>query len=273
MSKEKLFRIPHLPDASSVLKERRSALLKIVKALQKEAPSVTPACIHVRKHGNGYQYYKKENGVDVYIPASEKSTLMQLLQAEYRQKVLASAEKEVRMADKYLAFISAESTENVYPDMAEGKRALITPVVPTDEEYLAEWNAMKFIPKPFEPGSREQRSMKGEFVASKSEELIANALFAQEIPYHYEKPLSLDRNLIVYPDFTILDMRTRKIIYWEHLGLMDKEDYSVKAVRKIRSYAAAGIWPGDKLILTFETAALPLNSAYVQNTINKYLLN
>ena len=271
MADKKVFRLSRLADAFPALMSRRKSLAHLVIELKNSAGFQAGAVIHTKKHGSGFQYYKRENGSEIYIPASEKDSLRPLLQAEYDQKALAAAEKEIRMIDKYMAFVSAEGTEHVYRGMAEGKRPLITPVILTDEECLAKWNAMQFIPKVFEPGSREQRSMKGEYVTSKSEELIANALYVQGIPYHYEKPLSLDQNLTVYPDFTIFDVKTRKVFYWEHLGLMDKESYAIKAVRKLRSYAAAGIWPGDRLILTFETASQPLNSAYVQNTIDKYL--
>ena len=30
-------------------------------------------------------------------------------------------------------------------------------------------------------------------------------------------------NRIIHPDFTVLNVRTREILYWEHLGMMDNK--------------------------------------------------
>lgn len=40
----------------------------------------------------------------------------------------------------------------------------------------------------------------------------------------------------VYPDFTFLSSKTGKEIYWEHEGMMDKQEYARNAVRKIELY-------------------------------------
>ena len=38
------------------------------------------------------------------------------------------------------------------------------------------------------------------------------------IPYKYECPLQLSNGMIIYPDFTVLDVKRRKVWYWEHRG-------------------------------------------------------
>lgn len=50
---------------------------------------------------------------------------------------------------------------------------------------------------------------------SKSEVIIADLLNKEGIPYRYEFPLYLKEFNTVYPDFTILNVRKRKEIYWE----------------------------------------------------------
>ena len=59
---------------------------------------------------------------------------------------------------------------------------------------------------------------KGHSVRSKSELLIADALFYHGIRYEYEKELILSGRTI-YPDFTIRHPQTGKIFYWEHLEI------------------------------------------------------
>jgi len=113
---------------------------------------------------------------------------------------------------------------------------------------------------------------KNEHVRSKSEKILADKLNLMHIPYHYEKPLHLHGYGIVHPDFTILNKRTRKEYYWEHLGMMDDASYSEKAVMKIETYEKNSIFPGDSLILTYETSVHPLDSRLIELIIHKYLL-
>lgn len=75
----------------------------------------------------------------------------------------------------------------------------------------------------------------------------------------------------MYPDFTLLSKKTRQEVYWEHEGMMDKQEYARSAVRKIESYQKNGIYPGDRLILTFETEQSVLNSNIIDGLVNKYL--
>ena len=62
-----------------------------------------------------------------------------------------------------------------------------------------------------------------------------------------------------YPDFTLLKVRTREIIYFEHFGYMDDEGYRLKTMEKMDLYRASGIYPGKNLIFTYETEHNPLD--------------
>ena len=75
----------------------------------------------------------------------------------------------------------------------------------------------------------------------------------------------------MYPDFTFLSKKTGQEIYWEHEGMMDRQEYARAAVRKIESYQKNKIYPGDRLILTFETEQSVLNSNVIEELVNQYL--
>ena len=64
------------------------------------------------------------------------------------------------------------------------------------------------------------------------------------IPYKYEAPIQLKGYGTVYPDFTLLNVRTREIYYWEHLGMMDNQEYIQKTFVKINTFVINGIFPG-----------------------------
>jgi len=75
----------------------------------------------------------------------------------------------------------------------------------------------------------------------------------------------------VYPDFTVLNIRLRKEFYWEHLGMMDEEEYAENAVKKINCYEQNEIFQGDQLILTYETRKSPINPQMIMGLIRQYL--
>ena len=54
--------------------------------------------------------------------------------------------------------------------------------------------------------------------------------------------------------------------------MMDDTEYRNNAFRRIRLYEEAGIFPGDQLILTYESYQLPLNAAVTQRVIRHYLM-
>ncbi len=94
----------------------------------------------------------------------------------------------------------------------------------------------------------------------------------EEIPYRYEFPITLNGMGRVYPDFTVLNQRTRREMYWEHFGMMDDSDYVEKAIYKISKYEQNGLYVGDKLIFTYETRKTPINRKQIKGIIQQYLL-
>jgi len=53
---------------------------------------------------------------------------------------------------------------------------------------------------------------------------------------------------------------------------MDDPEYARKAIRKIETYEKNGIFPGQKLILTFETLQDGLDMKVVESLVKEYLL-
>lgn len=136
------------------------------------------------------------------------------------------------------------------------------------------FSRLSFFPSPlntavFADPEKPYSTLAGIFVRSKSEVIIANELYIKKVPFTYEKPLFLpDSRTPVYPDFTISTPHQHKIIYWEHLGLTDNEDYMAKWHLKERRYAAAGISPHNgNLIITQESHATPFDLAVVVGKI------
>jgi hypothetical protein len=80
----------------------------------------------------------------------------------------------------------------------------------------------------------------GVAVRSKSELVIYTALVAAGQQPVYEKPLALN-GTVRYPDFTLEDEISGKTIYWEHLGMLDREDYRKAWEKKLQWYRDNGV--------------------------------
>ncbi len=89
------------------------------------------------------------------------------------------------------------------------------------------------------------RTSKGLAVRSKSEIIIAEALTHAGIAFEYEKPLKLGGKTR-YPDFTIEDEISGKTYYWEHLGLLHREDYRRSWEKKLAWYRNHDVLPREE---------------------------
>lgn len=98
------------------------------------------------------------------------------------------------------------------------------------------------------------RSARGEAMRSKSEIIIANALYAAGISYTYEQSLEGSDGHVRYPDFTIEDSDSGITYYWEHLGMLTDAAYKQRWEQKRNWYSEQGITeeggPNGTLLVT-----------------------
>ena len=73
---------------------------------------------------------------------------------------------------------------------------------------------------------------------------------AHGIDVHYDEELLLGSSIVV-PDFTYQGEDGR-LFFWEHMGMMNRSDYVAHNYDKLKKYYDAGIYVGDRLILTFD---------------------
>ena len=88
------------------------------------------------------------------------------------------------------------------------------------------------------------------------------------VPYRYECPLIINGK-IIHPDFTILRMSDRKILYLEHCGRMDDPKYTEDMIKRANDYSEAGIILGDRLFYTFESDTTPLDVKVIDRLIEE----
>lgn len=245
------------------------------KELDYELQHCAKGIIKITKSGNRIQYYYRENSSDrdgTYIPVSQTQKIKSLLQKRYNQKVLKLIEKEIKSLEELIKKSEhiPQAIQEIYSSNPIQIKEQIIPVDISDEDYIKQWLAQPFTPKPIIENDSTQRTDRGEIVRSKSELNIANLLNKMGIPYKYECPITLYNGQTIHPDFTVLDVRNRREVYWEHRGMMDDREYAKHTVKRIKDLNKSDIILGKNLIITEETSTIQLSTKEIEQIISGY---
>lgn len=256
-----------------LLAEQRR-LEKIIHTSQRELKNAPEGTLRLSTSQNRPQYYhctknSKKNGT--YISRENKFLIQQLAQKSYNEKVLKCAEKRLSQIRKITKDYNDHEIEEIFEKEHIERKKLIQPVEPTWEQKMKSWAAEVYQGKEFQDNVPLIFTERGERVRSKSEKIMADYFFRNNIEYKYERPLLLKGYGTVYPDFTFLSRRTGEEIFWEHDGKMDDPTYARNAVKKIEAYENNNIFPGERLILTFETEYTILSTKTIEKLVEKYL--
>ena len=107
-------------------------------------------------------------------------------------------------------------------------------------------------------------------VRSKSELLIAEALYRHGIPFRYEQVYNAGK-FQISADFTI--RRTDgKLFVWEHEGSVNNASYIEWQRKKAELYALNGFYPWDNLIITYDTEDGTIDLRTVESEICNRLI-
>ena len=183
--------------------------------------------------------------------------------------------KQLKALEHFGADDGYDAIERVYNNLPDERRCLIEPYDNEVENIVRAWNGEIYESNVSYPENLIYDTEKGDKVRSKSELIIANALYqyADVIDYKYERPLELrtkeGKNIIMHPDFTILNKMTGRITYYEHAGRMDDPKYAAEFVKKMNLYAYNNIMNGRNLVVTFETAGTPLDTGMLKIIIQR----
>ena len=213
---------------------------------------------------------KQKNLVDKFI--SDKQLAQNLAEKSYYHKMQECIEKEIHVLKNFEKQYSPDEKYNIYRKLSTERKELIDPLNLPAEIQAEQWNKETWSQfEKFREGLKFETD-RGDMARSKSEVIIANMLNQRkdQLSYRYEAELDLEKtNTIIHPDFTILNKTTGKIYYWEHIGMLGDPVYADDFVRKVNSYIAEGILPGEQLILSYETGNVPLNIKIIRELVEQ----
>ena len=277
MQKEEL-----LPNISiSHLQIRLEELKALVNNLKNEATVFPSGRLRIAQRNNHPEFYlvlKHSNEQGRYIHKENHNLAVQLAQKDYNYRILKLINKEIAYLQNYMKQTdNGKAIQNLFEKLSPVRQHLIKPVTLSDNLFLQEWLSITWQGLPFPEDAADLFTENKEKVRSKSEVIIANKLFNNDIPYRYECPLTLyskgnkSNPVTIYPDFTCLNVHTHKEFYWEHFGLLDNPEYAQKTARKLRLYAENNYFPGRNLIITMETQTEQLSTRQVEQLIEEFL--
>ncbi|MDD6038331.1 MAG: hypothetical protein PUD20_06010 [bacterium] len=231
--------------------------------------------------GNTYYYHQQKSDetsvyIKHYISKKDEELAKTLAQKGYYTKVKPVLEKNLHALEELVNTYDKDAIDRVYDTLIDARKNLVNPIKVSAKEQLRRWNEECYEPYQKYPENLRYETEKGEMVRSKSEVIIANILYQhrKDLLYKYERPLEVmmgGRVQIIHPDFTILNLHTGNIGYWEHAGRMDDARYVNEFVQKMNAYIENEIIPGEDVIVTYETMNHPLNIHNVKVLVKRLL--
>lgn len=248
------------------LEKEMQQMNKIVLECEKTMERAPSGRLRIANHGGKPQYFhmdEKQNRKSPqgkYIKKEDFFLVKALAQKDYDKKLLRAAAKQIKAMEKFKTQYDPDCLLRIKQEQSQSRMQLIDQRILDEEEYVKEWLAKEYQGRDFVKGTRCYYTENSEKVRSKSEKMIADKLLLMGIPYRYECPVYMSTiNREFYPDFTLLEKKTRKEYYLEHFGMMDDPEYLDNFMEKLECYSENGIYLGKNLLVTFETQEKPLN--------------
>lgn len=256
--------------------DKTEEMLERIRQFQTNMPKGTLKIVKKDKIAYYHWQYTDENQqrVTKYIPKKEMNRIRALAQKGYYEKAAPVLQKNLKLLKAFDEAYCYDRGMHVYDTMTEERKALLLPLEEGRVRRLHAWQTETYEPCGRHLENLRYETNQGELVRSKSEVIIANQLhqYSDRMLYKYERPLTLQYQgnpITFYPDFTILNIETGKITYWEHAGLMSNSGYASDFVRKNSVYNENNLFQGENVIYTYEAEEHPLEIRVVKQIVRR----
>lgn len=269
------------------LNERKEKLSKAKNEAERRLRNAPEGKLRVSVKSKKSRYYQILSADDTrgkYINKDNLKTAKKLADKYYCKKLIMTIKQELADIERCVRILTSNhngkndlagneciNAEDVYSRLHDGRKELVSPIMVDAEENALCWAKKDYKKSDYKPEEKIYLTKKGDMVRSKSEAMLADMYFEMGALYRYECGLVLKNGKCVYPDFTLLNKRTRQLIYHEHLGRLDDEKYRLKALKKLEAYRENGIYTAKNLFLTYEVDGCPLNIERVKKNVTEFL--
>lgn len=288
---------------SNIIRDAKAKIVKLEKMIKEiddflsDAPEGCLKWQHRRNKTYYYQQYKENSDVDdkckeiqaeetngssakwsrKYITNENISLAKALAKKHYYTSLKRVIQKQLNALRHFEKNYSDKELDAIYEELCDERKMLVESIEPTLKERVKLWNEEEYEKNKSFPENLRYETEQGDMVRSKSEVIIANLLYRNktDIIYKYEKPLEVienGRKKTIYPDFTIMNVHTGKVTYWEHAGIMDDAFYANEFVKKMNLYITNGLMPGKDVVVTFESQGNPLDIRVVKRLVKEIIL-
>ena len=251
------------------IKNRIKELTNTLKDINYFLENAPDGCLKIQQRDDKTYFYHQvfNHGTHQfgrkYIAKKDYKLAETLAKKGYFLKIKPIIEKQLIVLNRFIKEYSFHEIAAEYDQLNEVRKVLVNPIEKSTQVILDHWNKEVYETNKKHPENLRFETNNGELVRSKSELIIANALANEKehLLYKYERPIKILVNNVehvYYPDFTVLNIHTGKISYWEHAGKMDDPLYADSFVSKLNIYQRNDIIPGKNLVLTYETRENPL---------------
>jgi len=170
--------------------------------------------------------------------------------SEFSEVLVVVPEKRALLSRELLYTAMTRSQGRLTVLVEQSERG--NPLVYARGRSVLEQRNSSIFTRPFD-ASRMMEPEPGVRVKSKIEFMIYTALMGArergELTFAYESPMELPfdgKAVKIHPDFTVV--AGGEIFYWEHLGMLDRQDYAKDWRERRRAYRDAGL--EDRLVTT-----------------------
>lgn len=238
---------------------------------------------HYYKKGRRYTAYRvyTPTGYTTYSRKRDERVIMLFAEKRFwieKDKLLAQNIRTVEelyhieladvSIDGVLQHMDAEIGEMVF--LAQDW-AYDLPANPDLARRIIEWMALPSPQTRYRPEDLNKKTTSGYYVRSKSEVVLAEKLREYRLPFKYEYPIQIGGHEYL-PDFTVM-RKDGKLVYIEHCGLMNSEEYRKNFWQKMQAYALGGIVPWDNLIITYDDEDGNIDVNIIEAEIKSKILN
>lgn len=218
--------------------------------------------LYIRKGKNKNLFYQiiRNRTTDKQINISNNYRLIkQLARKKIHKKLLKVYRNNIRVIQRFLKQYQPLNFQALFPD--DLRKIVVEPLQsPTHYERC-----------PFDPLIHIHETVSGIMVRSKSEVIIANALWHYNIPFCYEEIFHTFDGEFFYPDFTI-HLPDGSVIIWEHLGMLSKKRYCERTAKKLYYFQNGNFTIGKNLIITQDDLKGNCDSANIYHIIETYIV-